>query len=60
MNTSCILMIFLTMFLTLVIIVNIPGTKIDQYDIAIEECQKNLPRNQHCKIIAIVDDKSND
>ena len=60
MNTSCILMIFLTMFLTLVIIVNIPGTKIDQYDIAIEECQKNLPRNQHCKIIAVVDDKSND
>ena len=53
-------MIFLTMFLTLVIIVNIPGTKIDQYDIAIEECQKNLPRTQHCKIIAIVDDKSND
>ena len=60
MNTSCVLIIFLTMFLTLVIIVNIPGTKIDQYDIAIEECQKNLPRNQHCKIIAVIDDTNHD
>ena len=49
-------MIFLTMCLTLMIIVNISGTKIDQYDTAIEECQKNLPRNQYCKIIAVIDD----
>ena len=60
MNTSCVLIILLTMFLTLVIIVNIPGTKIDRYDIAIEECQKNLPRNQHCKIIAVIDDTNHD
>ena len=60
MNTSCVLIILLTMFLTLVIIVNIPGTKIDRYDTAIEECQKNLPRNQRCKIIAVIDDTNHD
>ena len=60
MNISCILMIFSAMAFTLLIVVSIPGTKIDRYDSAIKECEKNLPRNQHCKIIAVVDDKLND
>jgi hypothetical protein len=30
-----------------------PGTKIDRYNKAIEDCEKNLPRDQNCVITAI-------
>lgn len=32
----------------------LPGSKINLYDKAIEKCEKELPRNQKCKIIGVV------
>ena len=31
----------------------IPGSVVQQYHEAIDKCEATLPRNQHCKIIAI-------
>ena len=60
MNNLCILSIFVTIAVTLILVVSIPGTKIDRYDTAIEKCEKDLPRNQHCKIIAVIDNTNHD
>ncbi len=35
----------------------IPGTKLKTAETAIEECEKTLPRNQHCIITAIPEEK---
>lgn len=41
------------------LILNHHGTPFNTMRTAIEECEKTLPRNQHCKIIAIPDDVIN-
>lgn len=42
-----------TTSLIFIILTFIPGTKIKNYDDAIKECEKNLPRTQSCVITAI-------
>jgi hypothetical protein len=45
-------------FIIMVIVVNIFPTK--EYVMvtnAITECELNVPRNQHCKIIAVIDEE---
>lgn len=46
-------------FITLIIAAYFPGGKISRYDTALAECERELPRNKTCKIIAVVNDKSN-
>ena len=40
-------------FVLFLVINNLPGTPTSKYRAAIEECERTLPRNQKCKIIAI-------
>jgi len=42
------------MFFLLLNIV-MPNSKINQYDAAIKECERSLPRDSTCKIIAVVE-----
>lgn len=39
------------------VLVNLPNSALKKYEKAIEECEKSLPRDQHCKVIGVVDDK---
>ena len=38
------------------LIMSLPKSRISKYDNAIAECEQNLPRNQHCKIVGVVDE----
>lgn len=38
---------------------HLPGTVIDKYEDAMNECEKDLPRTQHCVITAKVAETSN-
>lgn len=33
----------------------VPAAGLSKYKKAIEECEKSLPRDQHCKVIGVVD-----
>ena len=35
----------------------LPGSLVKQANDAIKECEKSLPRDQHCKIVAVPVDK---
>ena len=35
---------------------SLPDSGIEKYKKAIEECEKSLPRDKHCKVIGVVDD----
>ena len=35
------------------VLLAMPDSKISRYDIAIDECQQSLPRDQVCKITAV-------
>lgn len=48
-------MVILAIVLTLAFAIHLPNGKISRYDNAIAACERDLPRNQHCKIIAVVD-----
>lgn len=37
----------------MVIIKFLPDSKIEKYNSAIEQCEKTLPRNEHCVIVAV-------
>jgi len=39
--------------MTMWIAVHVPLTKVKAYDQAITECEKSLPRDQHCTIVAL-------
>lgn len=45
----------LSIVMTLAFAAYLPGGKVSRYDAAITACERDLPRNQHCKIIAVVD-----
>ena len=49
---------FLVAMLIIGIIVHLPISNVSKYNNAIEECEKSLPRDQHCKIIGVLDDSS--
>ena len=49
---------FLVAILIIGIIVNLPISNVSKYNNAIEECEKSLPRDQHCKVIGVLDDSS--
>lgn len=49
-----ILSFILGMIVCFVMIVNIPAGKVHWYDTAIQQCEKELPRNQKCEITAMV------
>ena len=51
----CILTVMLAIVITLLFAAYLPSGKISRYDNAIAACEHDLPRNQHCKIIAVVD-----
>ena len=44
---------FMWAIILFVILLHLPFTVNSVAKMAIEECEKNLPRNQHCKITAI-------
>lgn len=37
------------------IMANLPFSNVAKYNAAIKECEKTLPRDQHCKVIGVVD-----
>ena len=41
----------------LMIVVLFPTGKMEAYNKIIEQCEQDLPRNQSCKITAVVDDE---
>jgi len=43
--------------LILMIILLMPPYNLEMANTAIEQCEQNLPRNQSCKITAVVDDE---
>ncbi len=45
------------MFIMALMIINIPTSPHSIARKAITECELNIPRNQHCKIIAVVDEE---
>lgn len=55
---SCFIGIAIGIFLT-GIFIDHDGTKFNTMQKAIEDCEKTLPRNKNCKIIAIPDDVIN-
>lgn len=40
-------------FLFIGLLETLPGSLVKQANEAIKECEKSLPRDQHCKVIAI-------
>jgi hypothetical protein len=46
---------FCTATVVLGIVANLPFSSVTKYDKAIKECEKTLPRDQHCKVIGVVD-----
>ena len=45
------------MFIMALMIINIPTSPHSIARKAITECELNIPRNQHCKIIAVIDEE---
>lgn len=45
--------VFITVMLMAVINTNLPGSKVYRYNAAMEQCEKSLPRDQHCVIVAV-------
>lgn len=43
--------------LIVITVVQSPSSNLSQYRAKIEECEKSLPRDQHCTLIAIPVDK---
>jgi hypothetical protein len=41
----------------MVLLATLPGSLVRQANEAVQECEKSLPRDQHCKIIALPIDK---
>lgn len=39
------------------IMANLPFSNVTKYNAAIKECEKTLPRDQHCKVIGVVDNE---
>jgi hypothetical protein len=46
------------LFFVLIFTIIFPREQIKLYDNAIVECEKTLPRNQHCVVIAVPVDKN--
>ena len=48
----------LTGIVGVIILASLPSSNVSKYRDAIDECQKNLPRNVHCKVVGVVDAES--
>ena len=35
---------------------SLPDSALEKYKKSIKDCEKSLPRDQHCKVIGVVDD----
>ena len=50
--------IVLAFLVGLVFSAGIVSSTLTEYHDAIKECEKSLPRDKHCKIIGVIDDKT--
>lgn len=48
---------FVSAVVVIGVIANLPFSNVTKYDNAIKECEKALPRDQHCKVIGVVDNE---
>jgi uncharacterized membrane protein len=48
---------FIIMVITFFTILVAPSGLYSRTQLAIGECERSLPRNQHCKIIAVIDEE---
>lgn len=47
---------FVLGLLVAILLSSVPSSGLQQYKKALEECEKSLPRDQHCKVIGVVDE----
>ena len=57
MNFVYVFWFFSGVVTSMILITSMPGSKVYEYDQAIEQCQKDLPRNVTCKITAVPNTK---
>lgn len=48
---------FFVGFIIPVIIVSLPSSDVSLYRKAIEECERTLPRDQHCRVVGVPEEK---
>ena len=48
---------FVGIVLLIALLDNLPGSLVKKHNEAIKECEKSLPRDQHCTLVALPVDK---